>query len=227
MHKKTNHLITKEEQLLELAKMRQQNVPHGFKGIVEYHKGVYECDYVSPYTKTAKNVDAEIMLILQDWSCDENLSKPVDLDVVNLGRTPGLPTNKNLEVLLETHFGILLSDTYSTNLFPFIKPGKISAPIPFKYLREAAINFAIPQVQVVSPKVVVCLGLKVFNAICKELGRPIAKNLSTAISAHFHFGNTIIWAQSHPGGLGRANRNRGGVDRVSADWAEMASAIKG
>ena len=29
--------------------------------------------------------------------------------------------------------------------------------------------------------------------------------------------------QSHPGGLGRANRNRGGVDRVSTDWAQMAA----
>ncbi|MBT5469852.1 MAG: hypothetical protein HOK41_04560 [Nitrospina sp.] len=219
--------MTKGKQLAKLAKKRKKNVPHGYKGIAEYHEGAYECNYVSPYSKSAHNENADVMLILQDWASDESLSRPKDPNIVSLGYSPELPTNKNLIALLDTHFGIPLSDTYATNLFPFVKLGNMSSYIPSRDLMEAAINFAIPQIEVVSPKIVICLGLRVFNTISKSLEKPTPKNLVEAIPNHFKYKDTFIWAQSHPGGLGKANRNRGGIDRVSADWAAMASLLHG
>jgi hypothetical protein len=52
----------KREKLLQLAKKRMADrlPPHYSLG--EFHDGYYECDYVSP------NVDAELMLIGQDWA---------------------------------------------------------------------------------------------------------------------------------------------------------------
>ena len=56
---------------MALAKLRQATQWPGYKCIGDYHAGAYECDFVSPYTKKAGNVDAEIMVMLQDWGSDE------------------------------------------------------------------------------------------------------------------------------------------------------------
>ena len=214
--------MNKEEQLLALAKKRQQKVPEGFKGIEEYHGGRYECDYVSPYTKSAHNVDASVMLVLQDWSSDDSLSKPFDDDAFRLGHTPSLPTNKNLKSLLTKHFDLSLAETYGTNLFPFIKSGNISSRISTRTLTQAAKEFTIPQIEIIKPKLVICLGFSVFNAVRRGIDLSPVSRLDKAIANPFLFQTSKIWAQSHPGGLGRAGRNRGGVDRVSEDWAAMA-----
>jgi hypothetical protein len=105
---------------------------------------VYECDYVSPYTKTAGNVDAEVMVMLQDWSSDERLSGPFREDSAKLGYTRHLPTNQNLSRLLNATFGLTIRDIYGTNLFPFIKLGPMSAAIRREDLVAAAHQFAIP-----------------------------------------------------------------------------------
>ena len=45
--------MKKHKQLLELAQKRQRSRWNGYKCIGDYHGGIYECDYVSPYTKSA------------------------------------------------------------------------------------------------------------------------------------------------------------------------------
>src|ERR1051325_114708 len=59
-------LIDKRSQLLKLAKVRQATRWSGYKCIGDYHEEAYECDHVSPYSKTAGNLDADIMVVLQD-----------------------------------------------------------------------------------------------------------------------------------------------------------------
>ena len=77
--------MDKRKRLKELARHRREHVPSGYKGIGEYHGGAYECDFVSPYTKSAQKLDADIMLVLQDWASDEYFQKRVDPDPVLLG----------------------------------------------------------------------------------------------------------------------------------------------
>jgi restriction system protein len=189
--------------------------------LAEYHGGAYECDFVSPYTKSAGNVDADVMVMLQDWSSDERLSGPLDTNAKELGHTPTLPTNRNLTELLREHFHVALSEVYGTNLFPFIKVGNLSASIPTRELERAAREFAVPQIDIVGPRLVVCLGLETFNALRRALGEAPLKRLALAIDEPFSYGSVRIWCQSHTGQLGRNGRNRGGVNRVSQDWARM------
>ncbi|NJL31875.1 MAG: hypothetical protein HC898_09720 [Phycisphaerales bacterium] len=70
------------------------------------------------------------MILLQDWASSAELAKPLDDAMVKLGRNPALPTNKNLEALLQRFFGRELQDTFATNLFPFVKSGSISQKSP-------------------------------------------------------------------------------------------------
>ena len=218
--------IGKRERLAALARHRRDNVFPGYRGISEYHSGAYECDFVSPYTKSAQNLDADIMLVLQDWCSDEFLRKPVDPEVVKLGHDPQLDTNRNLKSLLSTHFGIGLEQTFATNLFPFIKHGAMNARVCFVDLKKAAETYTVPEIEIIEPRLVVCLGLDVYRAIRKSSGLVPADNLDMAIASPFWIGDAEVRAQSHPGRLGRANRNRGGVDRVAEDWRRMADAVQ-
>jgi hypothetical protein len=211
--------MDKHSQLLELAQKRKRSRWNGYKCIGDYHGGVFECDYVSPYTKSAHNVDSDIMIILQDWSSDDEMSDPRDPEAMKKhGYTPSLGTNKNLIRLLNDHFGVRLNDVYATNLFPFIKPGGLNAPIRRKDLVRAAQEFALPQVKIVSPKLVVCIGQNTFNAIrraCDYEGWP---KRDLAIESPFEVDRSRIWCQAHTAQL---SQNTRGVDRVSADWKRM------
>ena len=210
--------MNKQGLLLALAQKRKASRWAGYGRIGDYHNGAYECDFVSPYTKSAGNVDAEIFILLQDWSSDESLRCPLDSDCVRYGLTRTLPTNKRLIELLRTHFSVELGEVYATNLFPFIKKGGMSSLIPMDDLVRAAKEFALPQIRIVQPKLVVCLGLNTFNAIRSACGHPLVQRMNDAIASPFTLGESRIWCQAHTGALGQNNRGR---ERVAEDWRTM------
>lgn len=215
-------MTCKTSQLQQLAAIRRQCSWSRYQQIGDFHQGAYECMYVSPYTKGAHNVDSDLLILLQDWASSAELAKPLDDAMVKLGRNPALPTNKNLEALLRRFFGRELQDTFATNLFPFVKSGSISQKIPRNDLVAAAVQFALPQIAIVQPRLVICLGLVTFQALQCALKHPLTPTLSQAIAQPFSWNSATLWCQAHTGGLGRANRNRGRVDRVSSDWAAMS-----
>ena len=205
--------------LLELAYKRQKNTPEGYKNIVDYHDGVYECDHVSPYTKSAGNVDTRYFIVLQDWSSDKILQGPISQDLVVYGYETKLQTNKNLHALIKKHFRVKLSDTYATCLFPFIKSGNISMAIPLEHLVDAAKEYAIPQIEIVNPELVILIGHQVYFAMCIALGIKPKEKISQAIQAPFKLDGITYWAQSHLGSRGTLDRTS---EQVQLDWAEMA-----
>ena len=211
----------KRAELLALARKRQATRWSGYTCVGDYHDGVDECDFVSLYSKTAGNVDARILVMLQDWSSDSSLSGPFDEDSATFGHTRNLPTNRNLIRLLKATFDVNLEDVYGTNLFPFIKPGSMSNSILRKDLVRAAHEFALPQIRIVGPRLVICLGLVTFNALRQTCALTRSSNLSSAIGSPFDLDSVRTWCQAHTGVLGKNTRNRGGVDRVSQDWQNM------
>lgn len=218
----------KHQQLLKLGKKRQDApVPPGYHSIGYYHNGAYESEYVTPYTKSAKNADATLAIMLQDWSSHDSLRDTFDPDVQRLGYTPASPTNVNLIQLLKIHFRLSLSETFATNLFPFIKPGRMTTNIPVGLMSSAAGEFAMPQIQVVRPKLLICLGISVFNTLRRFHGLRQIANLEEGISQPFLDNHTWYWCQAHTGALGFINReHHGGTGSVACDWAKMAASYK-
>lgn len=215
--------MNKGARLLALAKLGQATRWPGYNCIGDYHEGSYECDLVSPYAKTAGNVNSEIMVMLQDWASDGFLSGPFHEPSAKLGHTPSRPTNRNLTKLLDRVFGLALRDTYGTNLFPFVKLGGMSDPIPQADLIRAAQQFGVPQIHIVNPKLLICLGLVTFNALRQACGLSPTQNLPSAIESPFNIGTTRVWGQVHTGRL----NNRGGFERVLADWRKMKDDVFG
>lgn len=109
-------------ELHTLGNLRKQMAPEGFQSIAEFESGAYDSDFVSPYTKGAGNVDSPIVVLLHDWCSADFLAGPFNEPLARLGRDPKLPTNRNLEALLTSHFGLRLDEIFATNVFPWIKP---------------------------------------------------------------------------------------------------------
>jgi uracil-DNA glycosylase len=160
------------------------------------------------------------MVFLQDWTSDESIRRGLDEDCVKLGYTPSLPTNRNLIRLLQLHFHVSLRDIYATNLFPFIKPRHMGSAIPRRDLVRAAAEFGLPQIQIVQPALVICLGLPTFNALREVCGHSRVYPMAAAIRSPFSLDGARVWCQAHTGGQGQAMRNAN-REKVPDDWRRM------
>ena len=227
MDKPIRPVTPKSHALIKLCQLRQSSRWPRYNALADYHNGVYECNFVSPYTRSAGNTDAELMVMLQDWASDEVLRGEVLEERVRLGHDPARITNRRLKELLQGHFGLGLAEVYATNLFPFIKRGRMSSAIPFRDLVRAAREFGWPQVEIVRPRTLVCLGLGTFSAMGVAAGRPRATRLDEAIDLPFTHGGVRVWCQAHTGQQGTNMRNAGGVDRVAGDWEGMPRQHRG
>lgn len=212
-----------EADLRELAKRRASTTLEGCHSLAEFHDGAYECEYVSPYSKSAHCTDSGVLIFLQDWISADVLAGPLIPEAVAFGRVPSLPTNRNLERLLEVGLALEISQTYTTNLFPFIKAGGMSAPIPTALLRWSAREYGLPHIRILAPRLVVALGLATFNALCAAMNRRSTSKLAEAIASPFMFEGSMVWCQAHPGALGQNTRNRRRRDQTEADWRAMGS----
>lgn len=140
-------------------------------------------DWVSPYTKGANQMNG-IAIVLQDWASADGLQGPLDGDVQRIGRTRSLLTNRRLENALKTSLGLRLDQTFATNVFPFIKPGGMSANLRLKDLVSSAESFTKKELEIVQPKTIVALGVQVQKALGRAgidaiaLPHPAARGMS-------------------------------------------------
>jgi hypothetical protein len=157
---------SKISRLESLARRRKGDHLCGYSSYSKYHGGKYdEGNFVVPWTKSAYNVDSDIFILGQDWNSEGNLSGPFNEIQATLGQIPTLQSNKNLKYLLNTYLNMEFSETYATDLFVFVKPGNMSAPIRRKDLLYSAREYAMPQIEIVNPKIVICLGANTYNAL--------------------------------------------------------------
>lgn len=214
--------MNKAEALRLLALRRKADRLPGYDCLSDFHEGAYDAhDYVSPWTISAHDVDARLMVLLQDWSSSESLSAELDSAAVQLGHTPTLQTNVALKSLVGRHFGLRMDQTYVSNLFVFIKRGRISARIPLRDAVYCAKTYAIPQIEIVRPRVVLCVGLLTFNALRIALGHPRVSSRE-APRNDISLGPTRMFGVPHTGAWG--TRNAGGIEAVNEVWHAIAAA---
>ena len=163
---------------LELASLRAKSCLPGYKQPEDYHYDFK--DWVSPFTKGAHALGG-VSIVLQDWSSADKLSEGVDPIVQELGRDPRLKTNRTLDRLLKEALNLSVNDVYATNVFPFIKQGNISSPIPRAHVLQAAKQFVRLELEMVRPSVVIALGkmpsliLPAIGIKCIALPHPAAR----------------------------------------------------
>jgi restriction system protein len=211
--------MTKQEKLKKLALERKTFCFDGFKKISEFQNGAFDVeDYVSPWSIGAHNFNADLMLIGQDWASSKWLSNPKNLNFSRLGQNPNLMTNKNLNEYLK-YFGLNFSDTYATNAFVLVKEGNMSAKITPKFLYESIKKFLVPQIEIVKPKMIICLGAETYNALRKENGYPELK-VGSGQEIAMPFMGADVYGVNHTGGHG--TKNAGGKESARKQWQILA-----
>lgn len=220
------NLTNKQKLLKNLAELRRLDKQDGmsriYKQVGDFHHGIYDTwGHVSPWSKSACNVNSKVMIVAQDWTSEEAAKKtPTNPD---LGYSPELPTNKNLQNFLKDFFGLSFSDIYATNLFVFVKPGNLSARIPSKDLIYSAKNYTLEEIKIVQPKIVICLGAATYRSLCRavDITPPVFKS---SIDNPVPFGGSLIFGVPHTGALG--TMNAGGVENVRAIWSKLVSKLE-
>lgn len=221
LHRRTIN-VGKIQLINELADQRRQDpqtsLTRKYKQVGDFHNGVHDhCGFVSPWTKSANNVNSPIMIIAQDWSSEEALARPPKN--TNLGHDPALPTNRNLAMLLQEYFGMQFSDVYATNIFVFVKSGSISSRIPKSDLVYSAKTYTLAEIEIVKPQAIICLGKATFDTLCKATGNKVPPFKES--SKHpVHHNGSLIFGVPHTGGFG--TKNAGGLDAVRKIWKTLS-----
>lgn len=205
-------------------KRRRDNNLEGYCRLSDFHGGYYECCFVSPWSKSAHNTDADVVLLGQDWSSSNGLNRPRDPQMRKLGHTWNLPTNVNLPALLRENMQLEFRETYATNVFPFIKNGPMDARIGHMEMQYCAREYAVPQIEIISPKMVICLGKRTFEAIRQSLNQG-PKDFAEACQPKYciNHSGTEIYGAPHPGSLGV--RNAGGIAQVHERWRILGNRL--
>ncbi|MGA2624710.1 MAG: uracil-DNA glycosylase family protein [Bacteroidota bacterium] len=213
--------MSKEEKIRELktlGRLRQSKKYKNYNNISDYPRGEeYDTQFVSPYTKSAQNVNSHIAFVLQDWSSNESLNNPFNPKMAELGYDPSTPTNTNLIKLLRQVYGLDLHEVFITNLFPYIKKGSMSARIPQKDLDKAFEEFCKSQINIVRPKLVVCLGKQVYHTFFKNNSQKGRYSVGHYFIPEGY--SYTAYYQCHP--TNRGVNSRGGLKNVMKDWRKM------
>ena len=148
----------------ELAKQRVDTQWPGYKQPEDF--GYDFRTWVSPYTKSAHALGG-VAIVLQDWVSSDRLSRGVEPALQEYGRDPALLTNRRLEALLSRVFNLGLDQVYVTNVFPFVKPGGMSGPVPKRDVSKAVATFTGPELTLVRPTLVLALGTLPYRALLR------------------------------------------------------------
>ncbi len=215
----------KRQKLRKLAKRRQVHRLQPHVCLADFHSGFYECDYVSPWSKSACNVDAGVMIIGQDWVSWDVLERERDekrQERQRTGQDCSSRTNTNLREFLG-YMGLQFCETYATNVFPFIKRGKKSARVPRRDLVSCAKTYALPQIEIVSPRMAICLGQEAIYAVCRDAGlRRKDWRKARSPGPHIRIGSVEIYGLPHPSRM----NVRGGRVAVRRRWRLLGQHLR-
>ncbi|MGJ4893357.1 hypothetical protein ACQR1Y_34595 [Bradyrhizobium sp. HKCCYLRH3099] len=141
------------------------------------------------------------------------------------GHDATLPTNINIKRILREQFDLSFEETYAADVFPFIKEGSMGAKNPFRDLVKSASEYAVPQIDIVRPKMVICLGSAPFNAIRSSTnnGKWMPMKNAYMVEAPFHTELTgvPIFGVIHVGG--QATAFAGGKAKLEPRWQALGA----
>jgi hypothetical protein len=216
----------KKEDLAELISKRREDRNPKYHSLSEFDGGFYDGEWVVPWTISAYNLDALLMIVAQDWISEEYANKnnkPQQRKArKDTGQDAVLPTNKNLKEFLERAFKLEFSQTYATDVSIFIKPGDMDGDVPMEDLECCAKEYTLPQIKIVRPRMVLCLGAKTFNSVRRALGQPEMKLSEARLpTSHTVCAGSEIYGVPHTGDKG--TWNAGGKDKVHKIWETLAA----
>ena len=185
--------------------------------------GRFDLTEIGPWSKWQSNLNASLMVVGQDWGDVRYFTKHAGADV------PGNPTNMALRELIGL-LGINVSEpgcvnpsnvAFFTNAVLCLKGGGLQADVENDWFANCG-SFLRQQVEIVAPRVLVCLGEKAYRGIAKEFAfapGSFRKAVDSPIGVRLPNG-TIAFARYHCGK--RIQNTHRTLDKQREDWRRLA-----
>ena len=191
------------------------------------------CKEINLWTYWQGSLDAEILLVGQDWGnpWEESCKGLIDkISSAEKGPIPDYlgdsknPTDLALKELFQS-IGYDITTPHDklffTNFVLGYRTGKISGGFQKKWAKQDS-KFFPRLVEIIKPKVILCLGKSTYKAVMKSMGLTIPKGVarynafleSSSNPQKITFSNgqaAYIFALAHCGSFGTMNRNRGSI----------------
>ena len=187
--------------------------------------GRYDSKQIGPWPLWQGNLNAELLVVGQDWGDISYFQKWQGRD-----QPSGNRTNENLQRLLD-QIGVRVGRprdpqdqvVFFTNLILCLKRGGLQAPVDDSWFTNCARTFFGPLVEIIKPRAILALGKKVSEAILDLYGIQHSKNLRLSemmsLSPYPLTGSTVLFPLYHCG-AGGVNRNRS-IGEQEKDWSRI------
>jgi DNA polymerase len=164
----------KESSYREIVLARKNcRICSGLKNPCDVAGGQFDCDEIGAWTRWQGNLNADVMVVGQDWGDVEHFVQFRGIDPMN-GRS-----NRTLMHLLSsiglpidpiTEMSKGRGTVFLTNAILCLKNGGMQAPVDPGWFQTCGTKFLRRQVEIVSPKVVIGLGQRAFDAVLFSFG---------------------------------------------------------
>jgi DNA polymerase len=164
---------TKQERYAKLVGGRKQcRLCAGLRNPAEADLAAFDSDEIGPWSRLHGDLDADLMVIGQDWGDVRYYSSNRGLDDFRN------PTMRTLERLLcGTGLDVSLAayDTgrrrvFLTNAILCLKEGGLQAQVEQQWFDNCGANFLRKQIEIIAPRVAVALGQKAYEAVLGAFG---------------------------------------------------------
>lgn len=218
--------MTKIEKYRKLVEERKQcSLCQGLRNPAGISGGKWDSDQIGPWSLWQANLDAELVVVGQDWSDVSYFRKWEGRD-----QPSGNPTNENLQKLLNT-IGIQIRKprdpqdqiVFFTNIILCLKAGGLQAPVKDNWLKNCSSTFFVPLIEIINPKVVIALGKKVSESILHLYGISYSKSavFSKMLSqAPYQLTDSTAFFPVYHCGAQGVNRNRSMMEQEE-DWSKV------
>jgi len=193
--------------------------------------GVPDCDRVGGYSLWQGNLDAELMVVAQDF-CDAQTyrsapsspwpgeSVATNLALVTLARCAGFEIQPPRK-------GVSDDKLFFTNAVLCLKEGSKQATVPARCYRECGRLFLRPTIELVRPVAIAALGRGALNAILSANGMRATLGLVALINAGTVFdlpSGARVFPMCHPSAT-VLNTTRS-MEHQMSDWTRMGQWIR-
>lgn len=133
--------------------------------------GAFDSKHIGAWTRWNGNLDADVMVIGQEWGDVVSFQKQWGLDISS-------PTNRTIQELLAVA-GVKVADVlklgatsrvFMTNAALCLKQGGMQAAVNREWFTNCAKHFLRRQIELVKPKVAVTLGERAYVGLRDEFG---------------------------------------------------------
>jgi uracil-DNA glycosylase family 4 len=186
-----------------------------------------DSEEIGAWSRWQGNLDAEVMVVGQDWGSVRNFTDSKGND------TDDNATNRTLVELLrcvDIEIPLPSASTgrgvaFFTNAILCLKQGGAQAPVRKEWFRNCGKRFLRPLIDIVKPKVVVCLGEQAYRAVLYDKKpRRLRQAVESEVPERLDGGIAVL-AVYHCGARTiRINRN---LDAQRGDWRRIRRFLAG